>query len=52
MILEDGRIQEHGQRQILANDPNSRFSQLLATGLETENSLLHSINKTQGEVLA
>ncbi len=52
MILEDGRIQEHGQRQILANDPNSRFSQLLATGLETENSLLPSINETQGEVLA
>ena len=52
MILEDGRIQEHGQRQILANDPNSRFSQLLATGLETENSLLRSINETQGEVLA
>ena len=52
MILEDGRIHEHGQRQILANDPNSRFSQLLATGLETENSLLPSINETQGEVLA
>ena len=51
MILEDGRIQEHGQRQILANDPNSRFSQLLATGLETENSLFRSINETPGEVL-
>ena len=34
MILEDGEIQEHGEREYLVRDPNSRFSQLLKTGLE------------------
>ena len=34
MILEDGEVQEYGERQHLVNDPNSRFSQLLKTGLE------------------
>ena len=34
MILEQGRIVEHGPRVILAADPHSRFSRLLATGLE------------------
>ena len=34
MILEDGEIREHGEREQLAHDPNSRFSQLLKTGLE------------------
>ena len=34
MILEDGEIREHGEREYLAQDPNSRFSQLLKTGLE------------------
>jgi ABC-type multidrug transport system fused ATPase/permease subunit len=34
MILEDGRISEHGVRQELANDPTSRFYRLLQTGLE------------------
>ena len=34
MILEDGEIQEHGEREHLVGDPNSRFSQLLKTGLE------------------
>ena len=34
MILEDGEIQEHGERERLVRDPNSRFSQLLKTGLE------------------
>lgn len=34
MILEEGRILEHGERQALAADPNSRFSGLLRTGLE------------------
>ena len=34
MILEDGEIQEHGERERLVGDPNSRFSQLLKTGLE------------------
>jgi ATP-binding cassette, subfamily B, bacterial len=34
MILENGRIVEHGDRVLLANDPNSRFAQLLQTGME------------------
>jgi ATP-binding cassette subfamily B protein/ATP-binding cassette subfamily C protein len=34
MILEQGRISEHGSRLQLAADPASRFSQLLQTGLE------------------
>ena len=34
MILEDGRIREHGEREKLVQDANSRFSQLLKTGLE------------------
>jgi ATP-binding cassette subfamily B protein len=34
MILEDGNIQEHGARTVLASDPDSRFYSLLQTGLE------------------
>ncbi|MBU0491405.1 MAG: ABC transporter ATP-binding protein/permease [Chloroflexi bacterium] len=34
MILEHGRISEHGPRQVLVNDPTSRFYGLLQTGLE------------------
>ena len=34
MILEKGRIGEHGSRVALANDPASRFHSLLQTGLE------------------
>jgi ATP-binding cassette subfamily B protein len=34
MVLEDGRVLEHGPRLELANDPRSHFSQLLRTGLE------------------
>ncbi len=34
MILEDGRIREHGPRERLASDPASRFASLLQTGLE------------------
>ena len=34
LILEDGRIVEHGPRTVLAADPSSRFSELLRTGLE------------------
>ena len=34
MILEDGEIQEHGEREHLVQDPSSRFSQLLKVGLE------------------
>jgi ABC-type multidrug transport system fused ATPase/permease subunit len=34
LILEDGRVGEHGERRRLAADPASRFYQLLQTGLE------------------
>lgn len=34
LILEDGRILEHGDRLRLAEDPDSRFAHLLQTGLE------------------
>ncbi len=34
MILEQGRIREHGARAHLADDPDSRFAQLLRTGME------------------
>jgi ABC-type multidrug transport system fused ATPase/permease subunit len=34
MILEDGQVQESGRREALVGDPDSRFSQLLRTGLE------------------
>jgi len=34
LILENGRVLEHGDRAQLVNDPNSRFSHLLQTGLE------------------
>ena len=37
MILENGHIREHGDRQALVADPQSRFSQLLSTGLEDKN---------------
>lgn len=34
LILENGRMLEHGPRTELAADPRSRFSQMLAVGLE------------------
>jgi ATP-binding cassette subfamily B protein len=34
MILESGKVREYGERKVLASDPNSRFYQLLQTGLE------------------
>lgn len=34
LILEDGRVREHGRRLALVADPASRFRELLATGLE------------------
>lgn len=34
MILDNGRIQEHGTYQELVSDPDSQFSSLLRTGLE------------------
>jgi ATP-binding cassette, subfamily B, bacterial len=34
LILEQGRVAEHGERERLLSDPGSRFSTLLRTGLE------------------
>lgn len=34
LILEDGRVVEHGPRLLLAADSDSRFSRFMATGLE------------------
>jgi ATP-binding cassette subfamily B protein len=34
LILENGRVAEHGPRRELASDPRSRFYSLLKTGLE------------------
>ena len=34
LVLEHGRILEHSEREILANNSNSRFYHLLQTGLE------------------
>ena len=34
MILEDGRVIEHGNREQLASDPGTQFHRLLSTGLE------------------
>jgi ATP-binding cassette subfamily B protein len=34
MILENGRIREHGARRALADDPTSHFYHLLQTGMQ------------------
>jgi ABC-type multidrug transport system fused ATPase/permease subunit len=34
VILEQGRIREYGAREQLARDPDSRFFELLQTGME------------------
>jgi ATP-binding cassette subfamily B protein len=34
LVLEEGRIHEHGDRKDLASDPTSRFYNLLQTGLD------------------
>jgi ATP-binding cassette subfamily B protein len=34
LILEDGEVVEYGERRALANDADSRLSQLLVTGME------------------
>ena len=34
MILNQGSIEEYGSRDVLANDPNSRFHNFLKTGIE------------------
>ena len=33
MVLEEGRMAEYGRRETLLQDPGSRFSRLLKTGL-------------------
>ena len=33
LVLEDGRVLEHGEREALASDQDSRYAQLLKTGL-------------------
>lgn len=33
-VLDEGRVVEHGERAALAANPDSRFAQLLATGME------------------
>lgn len=35
LILDHGRVSEFGPREVLADDPDSRFAQLLHAGLET-----------------
>ena len=34
LVLEEGHVREHGQREKLGRDPSSRFSELLRTGSE------------------
>lgn len=34
LVLDEGRVVEHGDRAALAADPSSRFARLLATGME------------------
>ena len=34
LVLEGGRVEEYGPRDILARDPASRFARLLRAGLE------------------
>jgi ATP-binding cassette subfamily B protein len=34
LVLDHGRVVEHGRRAALAADPSSRFARLLAAGLE------------------
>ena len=34
MILDEGRVLEHGEREVLTNDPSSHFARLLQVGLE------------------
>ena len=36
LVLEGGRVREHGDREALSRDPDSIFSGLLRTGLEEE----------------
>ncbi|HXI15450.1 MAG TPA: ABC transporter ATP-binding protein, partial [Chloroflexota bacterium] len=33
LVLDNGRVLEHGERMVLAANPDSRYAQLLKTGL-------------------
>ncbi|GCE30807.1 helicase [Dictyobacter alpinus] len=44
LVLEDGQISEYGSRQILAQDPHSRFHALLQRGQETVEEALTANN--------
>jgi ATP-binding cassette subfamily B protein/ATP-binding cassette subfamily C protein len=44
LILERGRMLEYGERQVLVQDSNSRFAQLLRTGLETPDASIESLD--------
>ena len=35
LILEDGRVREHGRREVLEGDPASRYAQLLRVGMDS-----------------
>ena len=35
MVMDDGRVAEHGARSELAADPSSRYAQLLSTARGT-----------------
>ena len=50
IILEDGHIREYGDRHSLVADPQSRFSQLLSTGLE-DKDLPNERSRASKEVL-
>ena len=39
VVLDDGRLVEHGPRAALAADPESRFARLLAAGMEADTAL-------------
>ena len=41
MILQDGEIVEHGDRIVLSANPDSRFSQLLRTGMAEGTGVTH-----------
>jgi ATP-binding cassette subfamily B protein len=45
LVLEDGAVAEHGDRRELLRDPESRFAQLLRTGLEEGSYLADGVDE-------
>ncbi|MGH2344628.1 MAG: ATP-binding cassette domain-containing protein, partial [Chloroflexota bacterium] len=43
LLLEDGKVSEHGPRQTLAADPASRFAELLRVAADTEEAAPFSV---------